>query len=70
MLAHHARIPRAQAAQAIVDVVRLGLTKGVEVGLGEEARVFGQLVASADGRAGIDRFLARRSLPLPLRPRG
>ena len=70
VLAHHERIPRVPAAQAIVDVVRLGLTKGVDVGLGEEARVFGQLVASEDGRAGIDRFLARRSLPLPLRPRG
>jgi hypothetical protein len=29
--------------------------------------VFGHLVVSADGRAGIDRFLARGSLPLPLR---
>jgi hypothetical protein len=29
-----------------------------------EAREFGRLVASDDGRADIDRFLARRSLPL------
>jgi len=67
ILAHHARIPRAAAAHAIIDVVRLGLTKGLEVGLAEEARAFGHLVASPDGRAGLDRFLARRSLPLPLR---
>jgi enoyl-CoA hydratase/carnithine racemase/NADPH:quinone reductase-like Zn-dependent oxidoreductase len=70
VLAHHAAIPRAAAARAIADVVRLGLTKGLAIGLAEEARLFGQLVASEDGRAGIDRFLARRSLPLPLRPRG
>lgn len=70
ILAHHERVPRAAAARAIVEVVRTGLTKGIEAGLAEEARVFGLLVASPDGRAGIDRFLARRSLPLPLRPRG
>jgi acrylyl-CoA reductase (NADPH)/3-hydroxypropionyl-CoA dehydratase/3-hydroxypropionyl-CoA synthetase len=70
MLAHHGRIPRAEAARAIIEAVRLGFTKGVEAGLEAEARAFGQLVASEDGRAGIDRFLARRSLPLPLRPRG
>ena len=70
VLAHHEHVPRAQAAHAIVEVARQGLAKGLEVGLGEEARVFGQLVVSEDGRAGIDRFLARRSLPLPLRPRG
>jgi len=67
ILAHHAHIPRAAAAETIIDVVRLGLTKGLEVGLAEEARAFGCLVASPDGRAGLDRFLARRSLPLPLR---
>jgi acrylyl-CoA reductase (NADPH)/3-hydroxypropionyl-CoA dehydratase/3-hydroxypropionyl-CoA synthetase len=69
VLAHHERIPRAEAARAIVDAVRLGFVKGIEVGLAGEARAFGQVVASADGRAGIERFLARRSLPLPLRPR-
>jgi enoyl-CoA hydratase/carnithine racemase/NADPH:quinone reductase-like Zn-dependent oxidoreductase len=69
LLAHHARVPRMAPARAILEVVRTGLTKGVEAGLAEEARAFGLLVASADGRAGIDRFLARRSLPLPLRPR-
>jgi hypothetical protein len=35
--------------------------------LAAEAREFGRLVASDDGRAGLDRFLARKSLPLPLR---
>jgi acrylyl-CoA reductase (NADPH)/3-hydroxypropionyl-CoA dehydratase/3-hydroxypropionyl-CoA synthetase len=70
ILAHHARVPRAAAAEAIVEVVRLGLTKGIELGLAEEARAFGRLVASPEGREGIDRFLARRSLPLPLRPGG
>jgi hypothetical protein len=47
--------------------VRVGLTKGLEAGLALEAREFGVLVASDDGRGGIDRFLARRSLPLPAR---
>jgi acrylyl-CoA reductase (NADPH)/3-hydroxypropionyl-CoA dehydratase/3-hydroxypropionyl-CoA synthetase len=70
VLAHHERVPRAEAARAILDVVRQGFAKGIAIGLAEEARAFGQLVASEGGRAGIDRFLARRSLPLPLRPRG
>ena len=67
ILAHHTHVPRTAAAQAIIDVVRLGLTKGVDVGLAEEARAFSHLIASPDGRGGLDRFLARRSLPLPLR---
>ena len=67
MLAHHERVPRAAPARAILEVVRLGFTEGIEAGLAAEAREFGRLVASDDGRAGIDRFLARRSLPLPLR---
>ncbi len=67
LLDHHARIPRAAPARAILDVVRVGLTAGLETGLAREAREFGRLVASEDGRAGIDRFLARRSLPLPPR---
>jgi 3-hydroxyacyl-CoA dehydrogenase/enoyl-CoA hydratase/3-hydroxybutyryl-CoA epimerase len=68
-LAHHDTVPRAAAARAIVEAVRIGLTEGIEKGLDLEARAFGQLVASDDGRAGIDRFLQRRSWPLPLRPR-
>jgi enoyl-CoA hydratase/carnithine racemase len=68
LLAHHERIPRAAAARAILEIVRVGLTEGLDAGLALEAREFGRLVASEDGRAGIDRFLARRSLPLP--PRG
>jgi 3-hydroxyacyl-CoA dehydrogenase / enoyl-CoA hydratase / 3-hydroxybutyryl-CoA epimerase len=67
LLAHHDRVPRAAPARAILDVVRLGLTRGLVAGLAEEARLFGDLTASPDGHAGIDRFLARRSLPLPLR---
>ncbi len=69
MLAHHDAVPRGAAARAIVEAVRIGLTEGLEAGLKAEARLFGELVASADGRAGIDRFFARRSLPLPLRTR-
>jgi enoyl-CoA hydratase/carnithine racemase len=69
LLAHHERVPRMTPARAILEVARTGLTKGIEAGLAEEARVFGLLVASEDGRSGIDRFLARRSLPLPLRSR-
>ena len=67
LLAHHAEIPRSAPASAVLEVVRVGLTQGVEAGLALEARRFGELVASADGRAGIDRFFARRSWPLPLR---
>jgi enoyl-CoA hydratase/carnithine racemase len=68
LLAHHERIPRPGPARAILEAARVGLTKGLEEGLAFEARAFGQLVASADGRAGLDRFLARRAWPLPLRP--
>jgi enoyl-CoA hydratase/carnithine racemase/NADPH:quinone reductase-like Zn-dependent oxidoreductase len=67
LLEHHTRVPRGAPARAILDLVRLGFTQGVAVGLAAEAREFGRLVASEDGRAGLDRFLARRSLPLPLR---
>jgi enoyl-CoA hydratase/carnithine racemase len=67
LLAHHRHIPRAAAADAILEVVRLGLTQGLERGLAREAGEFGRLVASEDGREGLDRFLAKRSLPLPLR---
>jgi acrylyl-CoA reductase (NADPH)/3-hydroxypropionyl-CoA dehydratase/3-hydroxypropionyl-CoA synthetase len=67
LLAHHERVPRAVPARAILDLVRLGFTQGVAAGLAAEAREFGRLVVSDEGRAGLDRFLARRSLPLPLR---
>ncbi|MGH7279429.1 MAG: enoyl-CoA hydratase-related protein, partial [Candidatus Rokuibacteriota bacterium] len=67
LLAHHDRIPRGEAARAIMEVVRVGMAEGLEAGLAREASEFGRLTASEDGRAGIDRFLARRSLPLPLR---
>jgi enoyl-CoA hydratase/carnithine racemase/NADPH:quinone reductase-like Zn-dependent oxidoreductase len=70
LLAHHERIPRAHCARAILDVVRAGFTDGLEAGLALEAREFGRLVASADGHAGIDRFFARQSLPLPPRRDG
>jgi enoyl-CoA hydratase/carnithine racemase/NADPH:quinone reductase-like Zn-dependent oxidoreductase len=66
LLAHHAEIPR-PAAAAILEVVRVGLTQGLDAGLALEARRFGELVASPEGQAGIDRFFARRSWPLPLR---
>jgi acrylyl-CoA reductase (NADPH)/3-hydroxypropionyl-CoA dehydratase/3-hydroxypropionyl-CoA synthetase len=69
LLDHHARVPRTAPAQALLDAVRTGLAKGLEVGLAFEAQAFGDLVASDDGRAGIARFLARRSLPLPPRSR-
>jgi enoyl-CoA hydratase/carnithine racemase/NADPH:quinone reductase-like Zn-dependent oxidoreductase len=67
LLAHHAHVPRTAPARAILDLVRLGFTQGVAAGLEAEAREFGRLVASDEGRAGLDRFLARRSWPLPLR---
>ena len=67
LLAHHAQVPREAPARAILELVRLGFTQGVAAGLAAEAREFGRLVASDEGREGLDRFLARRSLPLPLR---
>jgi enoyl-CoA hydratase/carnithine racemase/NADPH:quinone reductase-like Zn-dependent oxidoreductase len=67
LLAHHAHVPRPAPARAILDLVRLGFSQGVGAGLAGEAREFGRLVASDDGHAGLDRFLARRSLPLPRR---
>jgi 3-hydroxyacyl-CoA dehydrogenase/enoyl-CoA hydratase/3-hydroxybutyryl-CoA epimerase len=67
LLTHHDRIPRAEPARVIIEVVRLGLSRGVTEGLAAEAAAFGRLVTSSDGRAGLDRFLARRSFPLPLR---
>ena len=67
LLAHHTHVPRAAPARAILDLVRLGFTQGVSAGLAAEAREFGRLVASDEGRGGLDRFLARRSLPLPAR---
>ena len=70
LLAHHGTIPRQAPARAILEAVRVGLTEGLPAGLGLEARSFGRLVASDEGRAGIDRFLARQSWPLPLRADG
>jgi enoyl-CoA hydratase/carnithine racemase len=67
LLAHHAHVPRTAAAQALLEAVRVGFTKGLDTGLAVEAAEFGRLVASPDGRAGIDRFLARAALPLPPR---
>jgi enoyl-CoA hydratase/carnithine racemase len=67
LLDQHRRIPREAPAQAILEAVRVGLEEGLAAGLALEARWFGRLVASDEGRAGIDRFLARRSWHLPLR---
>jgi acrylyl-CoA reductase (NADPH)/3-hydroxypropionyl-CoA dehydratase/3-hydroxypropionyl-CoA synthetase len=70
LLAHHEHVPRTAAAAAILDVVRMGFRDGLAAGLAGEAQAFGRLVASDDGRAGLDRFLARQSWPLPLRRGG
>jgi acrylyl-CoA reductase (NADPH)/3-hydroxypropionyl-CoA dehydratase/3-hydroxypropionyl-CoA synthetase len=70
LLAHHREIPRTPAAHAILEAVRVGFVDGLEAGLRVEQEAFARLVVSDDGRAGIDRFLARRSLPLPLRKKG
>jgi len=67
LLAHHAHVPREAPARAILELVRIGFTQGLTAGLAAEAREFGRLTVSDDGRAGLDRFLARRSLPLPRR---
>jgi enoyl-CoA hydratase/carnithine racemase len=67
LLAHHVQIPREAPARAVLELAALGFRQGLAAGLAAEAREFGRLVASPEGRAGLDRFLARRSLPLPLR---
>jgi enoyl-CoA hydratase/carnithine racemase len=67
LLTHHDTIPRRAPARAILEAVREGLVKDLDAGLALEARHFGVQVASDDGHAGIDRFLARQSWPLPLR---
>lgn len=67
LLAHHAAVPRSAPAAAIIEAVREGLARGVDAGLTLEARRFGERVASEEGHAGIDRFFARRSWPLPVR---
>ena len=67
LLAHHEAVPRGEAARAILEVVTAGLRDGLDAGLALEARLFGRLVASDDGHAGIDRFFARQSWPLPIR---
>jgi enoyl-CoA hydratase/carnithine racemase/NADPH:quinone reductase-like Zn-dependent oxidoreductase len=69
ILTHHEAVPRTAAARAIVAAVRTGLTGGIDRGLAFEAQEFARLVASPEGHTGIDRFLTRRSLPLPQRPR-
>ncbi len=68
LLDHHERVPRTAPARAVLEAVRTGLTQGLQAGLRLEAELFGRLVASDEGRGGLDRFLARRALPLP--PRG
>jgi acrylyl-CoA reductase (NADPH)/3-hydroxypropionyl-CoA dehydratase/3-hydroxypropionyl-CoA synthetase len=67
ILDHHRTIDRQRPAEATLEAVRTGLFDGLVPGLIREARLFGELVASPDGREGIDRFLSRRSWPLPLR---
>jgi hypothetical protein len=67
ILSHHRTIDRLAPAEATLEAVRAGLFEGLGAGLAREARLFGAMVASAEGRAGIDRFLSRQSWALPLR---
>jgi enoyl-CoA hydratase/carnithine racemase len=67
LLAHHAHVPRGGARRGHPRAGAGRLHAGPHHRLAAEAREFGRLTASADGRAGLDRFLARRSLPLPRR---
>src|SRR5262249_30087438 len=46
LLAHHDAVPRSAPAAAILEVVRVGLTQGLDAGLALEARRFGKLTAS------------------------
>lgn len=63
------RSGRGKVAEAIVDLVRIGLEQGIEAGLEAEAEVFARFVMDAEhgGRKGIRLFLEKRSPALPLR---
>ncbi|HWZ90166.1 MAG TPA: fatty acid oxidation complex subunit alpha FadJ [Polyangiaceae bacterium] len=50
------------AAERILDVVKLGLAKGLEAGLKAEAQAFGELVVSEEARALMHVFFASTEL--------
>lgn len=65
---HHHRTPRSEVADAILKLVKIGWTQGIDAGLIAEADTFTNLVLDPNqGRAGIAAFLEKRSLPLPTR---
>jgi len=50
------------AAERILDVVRLGLSKGIQAGLGAEAIAFGELAVSGEARELMGIFFAQNEL--------
>ncbi|HEV8550636.1 MAG TPA: fatty acid oxidation complex subunit alpha FadJ, partial [Polyangiaceae bacterium] len=50
------------AAERILEVVRLGLSRGMEAGLGAEAAAFGELAMSAEARELMGIFFAQNEL--------
>jgi 3-hydroxyacyl-CoA dehydrogenase/enoyl-CoA hydratase/3-hydroxybutyryl-CoA epimerase len=50
------------AAERILEVVRLGLSRGMEAGLGAEATAFGELAMSAEARELMGIFFAQNEL--------
>ena len=50
------------AAERILEVVRIGLSRGMEAGLGAEAAAFGELTVSAEARELIGIFFAQNEL--------
>ncbi|MUV85219.1 AMP-binding protein [Natronomonas sp. CBA1123] len=66
----HASAGRAAAFDRAVDAIRTGFEDGIETGYATEAEHFGAAVVDPDGgKTGIEKFLDKRSEPLPLRPR-
>jgi 3-hydroxyacyl-CoA dehydrogenase/enoyl-CoA hydratase/3-hydroxybutyryl-CoA epimerase len=50
------------AAERILEVTRLGLSKGMQAGLGAEAKAFGELVVSGEARELMGIFFAQQEL--------
>ena len=66
----HASVGRQRAFDRAIDAIRTGFEDGIEAGYETEAANFGAAVVDPDGgKTGIEKFLDKRSEPLPLRPR-
>ncbi len=65
-----ASVGRDAAFERAVDAITTGFEDGIEAGYETEAANFGAAVVDPDGgKTGIEKFLDKRSEPLPVRPR-